>query len=368
MSLDQESALQDFLSLFGENRYLRASALLVGFLLLAKLGDWVISRGFAVWARRTRSPIDDRFIEFLHRPILVSVGLLGLWLAILQIELQLLYQTVVLRVLQTVLIFVWMLFGIRSCSLFLQILSGLAKKVQLIQPQTLPVFEASVKIVLLGGALYLLLLTWGINVTAWLASAGIIGIAVGLAARDSLANLFSGISILADAPYEVGHFVVLESGERGRVTQIGLRSTRLLTRDDIEITVPNAVMANVKIVNETGGRWEKERIRVQVAVAHGSDLDQVRETLLEIARSHRDVSENPEPRVRFRSFGDSGLNLELLCWIDEPVLRGRVLDALHSEVYKSFRKRGIQIPFPQRDIYMRKPPGPSSTGTAPEQA
>ena len=86
--------------------------------------------------------------------------------------------------------------------------------------------------------------------------------------------------ILADAPYKIGDFVVLDSGERGEVTHIGIRSTRLLTRDDIQVTIPNSVMGNTKIINESGGPTEKFRIRVIVGVAYGSDIDQVREVLM----------------------------------------------------------------------------------------
>ena len=188
---------------------------------------------------------------------------------------------------------------------------------------------------------------------ALLAAGGIVGIAVGFAAKDSLANLFSGIFILADGPYQVGDFVVLDSGERGAVTNIGLRSTRLLTRDDVEVTVPNAVIANAKIINESGGPWEKARIRVRVGVAYGSDIDQVRRTLMEVARDNPDLDSDPEPRVRFRSFGESGLDFELLGWIHEPVLRGRVLDALNTEVYKRFQQENVEIPFPQRVVHLK---------------
>jgi small-conductance mechanosensitive channel len=187
-----------------------------------------------------------------------------------------------------------------------------------------------------------------------MAGAGIIGIAVGFAAKDSLANLFAGIFILVEAPYELGDFVVLDGGDRGRVTKIGLRSTRILTRDDIEITVPNAVIANNKITNESGGPWEKERVRISVGVAYGSDIDRVKEVLLDVARHLPEVSSEPDPRVRFRNFGDSALELQLMCWIDEPVLRGRTTDALNTAVYKRFQAEGIQIPFPVREVYLQR--------------
>ncbi len=162
--------------------------------------------------------------------------------------------------------------------------------------------------------------------------------------------------ILADGPYKIGDFVVLDTGERGEVTHIGMRSTRLLTRDDVEITVPNSIMGNTTIVNESGGPHEKFRIRVQVSVAYGADIDEVREALLSVAAREESVCDEPEPRVRFRRFGASGLDFELLCWINEPVLSGRVVDILNSSVYKLFQASGIEIPYAKQDIYVKEMP------------
>lgn len=91
-------------------------------------------------------------------------------------------------------------------------------------------------------------------------------------------------------------------------------------------------------------------------MAYGSDIDRVREILMEVAHSNSSIDAHPEPRVRFRSFGDSGLNVELLGWIHEPVLRGRVIDALIIEIYQRFGVEGIEIPYPKRDVYLHQPP------------
>lgn len=354
MQLKAQLLWQQTLDIFGTNPWVRALFIILGAAVLARLIDWIISRVLATWAKRSQTDLDDRLLKFLHRPIFVSVAVLGLWLAVGQLDLPAGLAKLVFRVLKTTALLVWLVFFYRSCSIVLDLLSHLQRKVPLIHPKALPLFDKAVKIALVGGSIYFLFLIWGIDVGAWLVSAGIIGIAVGFAAKDTLANLFSGIFILADAPYQVGDFIVLDSGERGRVTMIGLRSTRLLTRDDIEVTVPNAVIANAKIMNETGGPWEKERVRVRVSVAYGSDIEHVRRVLLDVALSEPAIDEKPEPRVRFRSFGDSGLNLELLGWIHEPVLRGRVLDALNSEVYKRFASEGIEIPYPKRDVYLQQ--------------
>ncbi|MCU7854656.1 MAG: mechanosensitive ion channel, partial [Candidatus Thiodiazotropha sp. (ex Lucinoma borealis)] len=137
---------------------------------------------------------------------------------------------------------------------------------------------------------------------------------------------------------------------------IGIRSTRLLTRDDVEVTIPNSIMGNSKVVNESGGPHVKYRIRVAVGVAYGSNIDQVRELLMSVARQSETVCDDPEPRVRFRTFGASSLDFELLCWVNNPELRGRVLDALNTAVYKSFLTEGIEIPFAKQDLYIKELP------------
>jgi small-conductance mechanosensitive channel len=237
------------------------------------------------------------------------------------------------------------------------VLNHLASKMddyRWVQPRTLPLFVMTLKIIVVAGAAYGILLAFEVDVTAWLASAGIVGIAVGFAAKDTLANLFSGIFIVADTPYKLGDFIILGSGERGRVTDIGIRSTRLLTRDDIEITVPNAAIGNAKIVNESGGPYEKERVRIAVGVAYGTDIDKLRELLVDEGEKSKYLSHDPSPKVRFMAFGDSALEFQLRGWVDEPVLRGRAIDELNTAIYKRLAAEGIEIPFPQRVVHMQK--------------
>jgi MscS family membrane protein len=181
-------------------------------------------------------------------------------------------------VLVTLTILLWTGAGMRIGKSLLGALARRADAKGLVQQRTLPLFEITVKTVIVGGAAYGVLITWHVDVTAWLASAGILGIAIGFASKDTLANLFSGIFILADAPYKIGDFIVLDTGERGQVTDIGIRSTRILTRDDIQIIIPNAAIGSAKIVNESGGPHPKRRVRVSVGVAYGSDIEKVSES------------------------------------------------------------------------------------------
>jgi len=251
-----------------------------------------------------------------------------------------------------------MLFAIRVSKLLLSAASQRAKPNAIVRPQTLPLFINLVAIAIFVLGVYFVFQSWHVDMTAWLASAGIAGIAIGFAAKDTLANLFSGVFIMADSPYKIGDYVVLDDGVglRGKVTHIGIRSTRLLTRDDVEVTIPNSVMGNSTVVNESGGPHLKFRIRVAVGVAYGSDIDQVRAVLMSVAEESEAVCDDPEPRVRFRAFGASSLDFELLCWVYNPELRGRVLDALNTAVYKRFQTEGIEIPYAKQDLYIKEMP------------
>lgn len=307
-------------------------------------------------AAKTSSEKDDHLVVYLTRPLVLTTVILALMLAVSAYRLPPALRDPTLALLATILLFSWLRAGLRAARVVLELIASNQHRFDIIQERTIPIFSMTIKILLVGMGAYVFLMIWGINPTAWLASAGVIGIAVGFAAKDSLANLFSGIFIVADAPYKIGDYIILDSGERGKVTSLGMRSTRLLTRDDVEVTVPNAVIANAKIINESGGPWVKQRIRVPVGVAYGSDVDEVCSVLEGVANAHPDVVKNPEPRVRMRAFGASSLDFELLAWIDHPELRGRIRHDLLRSVYKAFMERHIEIPFPQTDIHVRTMP------------
>jgi small-conductance mechanosensitive channel len=260
---------------------------------------------------------------------------------------------VLVRTLFTLMILLWGRAWFRATTLAIQVLSQDAEHFALFQPRTRPLFEIGIKLFLFSMLVWLFMALWNIDGTAWLASAGVIGIAVGFAARDTLANLISGVSIIADAPYKIGDYIILDTGERGVVTEVGMRSTRLLTRDDVEISIPNAVMGNAKITNESGGPAIEHRIRVPIGVAYGTRPVRVVELLEELARSNDMVLDSPAPRARMRAFGPSSLDFELLGWIRFPEQRGLATHHLLMEIEERFREEGIVIPFQQQDVHIK---------------
>lgn len=347
--------LMPLLSVLGPHPVVQAIVIIVIFWLLSILLDKIVCGVFSKWAKKTTNTLDDHVVDIIHRPLRMVVILIGLGIATLWLEMSEKAETTTLAALKTIAVIVWLQFLIKFTRLLISYLSK-QTRFNFVQTSTAPLLNNLSVAVLVALAVYSIMLSWGIDVTAWVASAGIMGLALSFAAKDTLANMFAGMSILADTPYKIGDFILLDTGERGQVTHIGMRSTRILTRDDIEVTIPNGLIGNSKIINESSGPNEKHRVRVQVNAAYGSDVDLVSDLLMKIASSVEDLCPQPAPRVRFRRFGASGLEFELLGWIEKPVLRGQVLDTLHRQIYKCFAEAGIEIPYAKQDVYIKQMP------------
>jgi len=318
----------------------------------------ILARAFILFwglkvVRRTTTELDERLLRLGAGVAALVLLYISLMSAVQVLPFGEGTRSVITRLVVSFLVLQLMRVGLQASSIVLAFLSHVRDRYSIVEERTAPLFDLVATVLIVAIAAYALLQVWNIDPTAWLASAGVVGIAVGFAAKDTLANLFAGFFIIADVPYKLGDYVVLDTGERGEITKVGIRSTRLLTRDDVEVIVPNSEMANHKIVNESGGRWVKFRIRVNVGVAYGSDLDRVVEVLEEVAWENASVCREPEPRVRMRGFGDSSLDFEVLCWVDHPSERGLVSHELYMAIWKAFQREGIEIPFPQRDVWMR---------------
>jgi len=335
---------------------LQAFLIIVAFLILAVIVDRLITGVVSRIVSRTETNLDDRLVAIMHRPIFTTVALVGLILATYRLEFNYLLMMATVGAVKTILVLIWLAFALRFSSMTLGAMRRQEERFEFVQQSTEPLLKNAIAVILFLAAVYTILVSWDINVTGLIASAGILGLALSFAAQDTLANLFAGIAILADKPYKIGDYIILDSGERGKVTHIGLRSTRLLTRDDVEVSIPNSAMGNAKIVNEAGGPEAQYRIRASVGVAYGSDIDKVQKVLLDVASDNSRILAQPEARTRFRGFGDSSLDFDLLCWIERPAQRGLVVHELNCAIYKAFESAGISIPFPQRDLYIKEMP------------
>ncbi|WOH36779.1 mechanosensitive ion channel family protein [Thalassotalea fonticola] len=357
MEATWKQELMKYLSYIGDDPALQASVIILISLIFAWILDKVIIAWVKSYTAKTNAELDDQLVDLLHKPLFYSILVIGLSVATSIIKLPEAITSIMFPVLYTILLILWTMFFLRITKVVLRNMAANDKHFQVLHNQTLPLFENLALILIVILSVFYIFSSWDIDMSAWLASAGIVGIAVGFAAKDTLANLFSGVFIMADAPYKIGDYIVLETGERGEVTNIGLRSTRILTRDNIEVTVPNSVMGNTKVINESGGPSTKYRIRAKVGAAYGSDIDLVEQILMEVAKEDADICSYPLPVVRFRMFGGSSLDFELMGWISEPAFRGRIIHQLNSAIYRKFAEHNIEIPYAKQDLYIKEFPG-----------
>jgi small-conductance mechanosensitive channel len=206
-------------------------------------------------------------------------------------------------------------------------------------------------VILLIGFL-IILQTVGINLTTLNVIAGAVGIGVGFGLQNIASNFISGLIILFERPIRAGDRIEVGDVD-GDVIEIGARSTRVLTNDNITIIVPNSSFITENVVNWSY-RESRVRFHIPVGVAYGSDIRQVEKLLLEVARENPNVLETPPPRVWFKGFGDSSLNFELLAWNTSLIhSKGQFISDLNFAIFEKLKAHNIEIPFPQRDLHIR---------------
>ena len=208
-------------------------------------------------------------------------------------------------------------------------------------------------IVLAAIALIVVLSHFGVNVTALVTTLGIGSLAIALAAQATLADTISGFAIIADRPFSVGDRIeILELDTWGDVMDIGLRSTRIRTRDNRMVIVPNSVIGKSLVVNHSVPSTVY-RVETHVGVAYGSDIDHVRQVMIEAVRAQDWVMQDQRIEALFIQYGDSALIFRVRCWIEHYVETRRIMDKLNSCLYQALNEANIEMPSPTRTLYHR---------------
>jgi len=194
----------------------------------------------------------------------------------------------------------------------------------------------------------------GINVMPFIAGAGVAGIAIGFAAKDTLSNLIAGILLIIDRPFEIGDRIEVWSAPSGSATwgdviDVGLRATKIKTTDNIIIIIPNNEIMKRDIVNYTI-ITSKIRLRINVGVSYDTDIEKAKIEIVKVAKATPWVSEDPAPKVVVRNFGDSSVDLQLRAWIDDARKRMDTISHITDSVKTVFDAEGIEIPYPKRDV------------------
>jgi MscS family membrane protein len=238
------------------------------------------------------------------------------------------------RVLLTLLWLSVAVFSVRLVRAVLRAVRNDSQPGRMVNRETYPIFANLSLVVLILLFSWLVFASWDIDMTALAASAGVVGIAVGFAAKDTLANLFSGLFILIDKPYSIGDYLLIDGNIQGVVTDIGIRSTRLLTRQDCELVIPNAVMGNTKIFNENAGLYENHQTRIKLSLRAEDNTEAVRGALVAVAKEHEGVDLMPEPKIITTAVTYDKAEVEILFWVENPWDRECIVDALLQRMHR----------------------------------
>ncbi|GMQ77518.1 MAG: mechanosensitive ion channel family protein [Anaerolineae bacterium] len=341
----------------------------VGIIFGAIILSWVI--GIAIkqldkrYFAKTATELDNVLIGSIQFPLRIAIIVLGIQIAIEQIEK---LQEILLPSIDGI-FFVIYLFLVYVA--FYRLIGGLSdwyaaevveKTETELDDKFLSFFRALAYSILTVIVIVILLGNFGIELSALVTTLGIGTLAVALAAQETLSDFISGFMIMLDQPFSVGDRVeLLDIDTWGDVTEIGLRSTRILTRDNRLVSVPNSVIGKGLVVNYSDPNTVY-RVQTHVGVAYGSDIDQARQVMVQAIMAEEWVMHEKPVEALMLEFGDSAMIFRVRCWIEDYIETRRVLDKMNTALYKALNKAEIEIPMPQRVVQL------SRNTLVPEQA
>jgi MscS family membrane protein len=321
---------------------------------------WLMSRFLETHIKRltqrSRSGLDNMLLSALKRPLIYLIALIGLWFGLQQADFIIEPDNEVLTTIFFVSYFVLGYFTVYRLVIgFIdwydaEIAEHTATS---LDEQILPFFRRVLLVILTLIAVVILLGHFNVNVSAVVATLGVGSLAIALAAQEVLADTISGFILVIDRPFRIGDRIELEEiNTWGDVQDIGLRSTRILTRDNRLVSVPNSLIGKNRIINHSIPSTQY-RVQTHVEVAYGTDIDAARQIMVEAVAAQDWVMQRQPVEALFLEFRDSGLLFRVRCWIEDYVETRRVIDKLNTTLYKALAEASIQIPFPQRVVHLR---------------
>lgn len=198
----------------------------------------------------------------------------------------------------------------------------------------------------------------GFDLSALTVFSGAAGLAVGFGLQKTFGNLIAGLILLMDRSVKPGDVIVV-GDHFGAINKIGVRAVSVITRDGKEHLIPNELLMTEPVENWSFSS-RNVRVQIPVGVSYSSDLERVEQILLECASGARRVLRRPKPTVWLKEFGDSSVNFEIQAWISDPEEGvGNIRSDVLKAVWHAFRREGIEIPFPQRDVHVKAMAAPA---------
>jgi small-conductance mechanosensitive channel len=333
------------------NVYLKFLLILAMSVLAAYIGKFILKRILKPLTKKTKTKIDDLIVKSLSSIIFYIILALGLKIGFNSFDFETQIPNSIINTLLIALVS-FLIFKIINNFAQLWKKEWATKTKSTADDRMIPLIEKILKAVVLILAVIFIFNAWNINISPLLATAGIAGLAVGLAVKDSLANIIGGLQLVFDKTFKVGDKVQLESGELGVILDVGLRSTKLKTYDNEVIYIPNGQLANAKIKNYTQPDLSI-RVNVNFGVVYGVDTEKVREVVLEAVKKIDKVLEDPEPIVQFLKMSDFSLDFVARAWVESYTDAYSTSIKMTDEIYNALNRAKIGIPFPTRTIYTK---------------
>jgi small-conductance mechanosensitive channel len=306
-------------------------------------------------ARFTETDLDDRVLQRIIPHVSRILTMSGVYLAIRSLPLHEKIVQVSSGALYVVLIIiVFNLIYNALDELMHWYLNGRQEgSAELISRNMIPITEKLAMLFLMGTALIIILKHFNYDIVSVVTALGIGSLAIGLAAKDTLAHMISGFTLMLDQPFRIGDRIQLSGGQIGDVADIGLRSTKIKTLDNQLLIIPNSDLCNTMLINQAFPD-ARAKGRINIGVAYGCDVERVKEILVATALEIESVLRDPVPEAYFASFGDSALNMSLFFWVGEYGNLFATTDKINTLIIRRFRENNIEIPFPIRTVIMEK--------------
>lgn len=338
------------------NDYLRALVILVSLFLIVRLVLLFSQKGLMKITIKTKSNIDDLLIKKLSMPFTILAFFIVLRIAVLELNLNPTILPIVLNTIHSFLvIFIAYVSFVTINLIVITWLKKIASKTKSnIDDAIISLFHSVLSISLIAITFLYILNLWGVQIGPLLAGLGIAGLAIALALQPILSNIFSGVSMIFDQTIRAGDLVYLESQSiKGKIESVGLRSTKVRTFDNELIIIPNTRLAD-SIIQNVALPEPKSRVIVPFGTAYGSDIKKVKEIVLKEIKTIKGLSKEPKPFIRFAEMADSSLNFNLYFYVETFEDRADAIDEANTRIYNALNKNKIEIPFPQRDVHMKK--------------
>jgi len=331
--------------------------ILIGVLLLGRIViSFLLNRVLFRITRQTKNNLDNQILEALRVPLYLLAVTLALDASLGRLNF--LPENWDFWIIDGFFILYFLVGFTFAWRLVTQIFSWLGDEVSLktnasLDEQLFPFFQRIVLILISAIGIITVLSHFDINITAMVTTLGIGSLAVALAAQNALEDTISGFLIMVDRPYRIGDRIeLLDLDTWGDVVDIGLRSTRIRTRDNRMVVVPNSKIGKSLVVNYAYPN-DQYRLEIHIGVAYGTDIEKTRQVMVDAVKGVEGVLPDRPVEALFLEFGDSALIFRVRWWLESYVDTRHMFDRVNTSIYKALNKENIQLPFPQLDVHLK---------------